>query len=242
VKARPAEYIAVMTGHGQFCPVAVASEVFAHRWTPLILRELFAGSTRFNEIKRGLPLISRTTLTQRLRALSDAGVITCTTAPGDDHVQYRLTEAGVEFQSVIQGLGAWGQRWAPRFDPQNLDAEFLMWNIRRRLATDRLPETHTVVRFDFSGLPPGYRRSSVFWLLIDRPDVDLCLKETGAEVDLYVQANLGAFARVWMGDLALSEALRTKEIKLTGPRHLMHGFEGWLLLSKFADVPRPVLR
>jgi len=87
--------------------VAVASEVFAHRWTPLILRELFAGSTRFNEIKRGLPLISKTTLAQRLRALEDAGVVDCVDSPGSAYAEYRLTPAGAEFQSVIHELGAW---------------------------------------------------------------------------------------------------------------------------------------
>jgi DNA-binding HxlR family transcriptional regulator len=95
-----------MKGHGQFCPVAVACEVFAHRWTPLILRELLAGSTHFNEIKRGLPLISRTTLSERLRALEDAGVVTCS------HTEYGLTAAGHELGTVIRSLGEWGQRWA----------------------------------------------------------------------------------------------------------------------------------
>jgi DNA-binding HxlR family transcriptional regulator len=149
-----------MNGHGQFCPVAVASEVFAHRWTPLILRELFAGSTHFNQIKRGLPLISKTTLVQRLRALEDAGVVTCTNVLGHAYAEYRLTPAGVEFQGVIQGLGAWGQRWTSRIDPDNLDAELLMWNIQRRLAIDHLPARRTLVRFDFSGLPPKYHRAA----------------------------------------------------------------------------------
>ena len=231
-----------MTGHGQFCPVAVASEIFAQRWTPLILREMFAGATRFNDLMRGLPRISRTTLTQRLRALEHAGVVSCTT-PGDgEHACYQLTEAGTELRDVIRELGAWGQRWTARFDAQNLDADFLMWNLRRRLATDRLPDAHTVVRFDFFGLPPGYRRGRVFWLLIDKREVDLCLKDPGSEVDLYVEADLAAFAQVWLGDLTLANALRKRAIRLTGRRDLVSAFPAWLLLSKFADVPRPPLR
>ena len=228
-----------MKGHGQFCPVAVACEVFAHRWTPLILRELLAGSTHFNEIKRGLPLISKTTLAQRLRALEQAGVVRCVSAADTHRQEYRLTAAGEEFKSVIQGLGAWGQRWTIRVDPHNLDADLLMWNIRRRLAPDRIPAMRRVVRFDFSGMPSQQRRNRVFWLIVERPDVDLCVQDPGADVDLYVQADLQAFARVWLGDLALPTALRSGLIKLTGHRQLMREFPSWLLLSHFAGVPRP---
>jgi DNA-binding HxlR family transcriptional regulator len=228
-----------MKGHGQFCPVAVACEVFAHRWTPLILRELLAGSTHFNEIKRGLPLISKTTLAQRLRALEQAGVVRCVSTADTHRQEYHLTAAGEEFKSVIQGLGAWGQRWTIRVDPHNLDADLLMWNIRRRLAPDRIPATRRVVRFDFSGLPSHQRRNRVFWLIVERPDVDLCVQDPGADVDLYVQADLQAFARVWLGDLALPTALRSGLIKLTGHRQLMREFPSWLLLSHFAGVPRP---
>ena len=229
-----------MKGHGQFCPVAVACEVFAHRWTPLILRELFAGSTHFNEIRRGIPLISKTLLAQRLRALEEAGVLTCTNPADRSYPEYRLTPAGTEFKPVIESLGAWGQRWTIRLDPQNLDAELLMWNVRRRLAIDHLPAQRTIVRFDFSGLPPRYRRARVFWLITERAEVDLCLKDPGAEVDLYVSADLGSFAKMWMGDVPFSEALRTGSIKLTGRRDLVREFPAWLLLSHFAGVPRPI--
>lgn len=229
-----------MNGHGQFCPVAVACEIFAHRWTPLILRELFAGSTHFNEIRRGLPLISKSLLAQRLRALEAAGVLTCVNPVDRSYPEYRLTPAGAEFKPVIESLGAWGQRWTLRFDPQNLDAELLMWNVRRRLAIERLPAERTVVRFDFSGLPLRYRRARVFWLITERVQVDLCLKDPGAEVDLYVSADLASFARIWLGDTSFAEAVRAGSVQLTGRRDLVRRFPSWLLLSHFADVPRPI--
>src|SRR5438105_10763512 len=143
-----------MHGYGQFCPVAVACEVFAERWTPLILRELFAGSRRFSEIRRGMPLISRALVAQRLRHLEDAGVIQ--SRPAGRGREYRLSQAGAEFHGVIEGLGAWGQRWIHgRASAENLDAMLLMWNVRRRLAVDRLPDRRVVVRFDFRGVPAG---------------------------------------------------------------------------------------
>src|SRR5688572_31972206 len=102
------------SGFGQFCPVAVACEVFAERWTPIILRELFAGSDQFNQIHRGIPLISRALLTRRLRALEAAGVITRQPLPGERVHRYCLTDAGKEFKPAIEALGTWGQRWTVR--------------------------------------------------------------------------------------------------------------------------------
>lgn len=142
-----------MSGFGQFCPVAVTCEIFAQRWTPIIVRELLAGSHRFNQLQRGIPRISRALLAQRLRELEGAGIVTSVPLSRGSGREYHLTDAGKEFRAVIEGLGTWGQRWTVRVDPRNLDAGFLMWNIRRGVALDRLPPGRTVVRFDFRGVP-----------------------------------------------------------------------------------------
>jgi len=158
--------------------------------------------------------------------------------PGERAREYRLTRAGQEFSAVIDGLGAWGQRWTVRVQPRNLDPGFLMWNVRRRLALQRLPERRTVVRFDFSGVPAG-RGPRAFWLLLERTKHDLCVRDPGFEVDLYVSADLAAFAGVWLGDLPIARALGSGSLRLSGPRALVRAFPGWLMLSRFADVPRP---
>ena len=226
-----------MHGYGQFCPVAVACEVFAERWTPLILRELFAGSRRFSEIRRGMPLISRALLAQRLRHLEDVGVIE--SQPAGRGREYRLSQAGAEFHGVIEELGAWGQRWIHgRASAENLDAMLLLWNVRRRLAVDRLPNRRIVVRFDFRGVPAG-RGPATSWLVASREDVDVCLKDPGFGVDLVVTADLGAFTRVWLGDVSFDQALRSRGVRVEGPRELVRAFPGWLLLSHFAGVTRP---
>jgi DNA-binding HxlR family transcriptional regulator len=226
-----------MHGYGQFCPVAVACEVFAERWTPLILRELFAGSRRFAEIRRGIPLVSRALLTQRLRHLEDAGVIE--SRPAGRGREYHLSQAGAEFHGVIEALGAWGQRWIHgRTSVQNLDAMLLMWNIRRRLAVDDLPERRIVVQFDFRGVPVG-RGPATSWLIVSRAEIDVCLKDPGYGIDLVVTADLAAFTKVWLGDLSLEQALRSHTVRLEGPRELVRAFPGWLLLSHFAGVARP---
>jgi DNA-binding HxlR family transcriptional regulator len=224
-------------GYGQFCPVAVACEVFAERWTPLILRELFQGSRRFSEIRRGMPLISRALLTQRLRHLEDVGVIESRAlARGRE---YRLSTAGAEFHGVIEELGAWGQRWIHgRASAQNLDAKLLMWNMRRRLAVDRLPDRRIVVQFDFRGVPPG-RGPASYWLVASRREVDVCLKDPGFGIDLVVAADLAALTRVWLGDVSFEQAVRSREVRLQGSRDLVRAFPRWLLLSHFAGVARP---
>jgi DNA-binding HxlR family transcriptional regulator len=219
--------------YGQFCPVAVACEVFAERWTPLILRELFLGSRRFNEIHRGLPRMSRTLLAQRLRELEAAGVLS------GDGGEYRLTASGEELREVVMRLGEWGQRWATPVRRDRLDAAVLMWDLHRRVALERLPEARVVARFDYKGVPAGHRRQRTYWLLLDRREVDLCVKDPGFEVDVFVEADLALFTRVWLGEVPIREAIRAGHIRLSGAPALVRAFPSWLLLNTLAAVPRP---
>jgi DNA-binding HxlR family transcriptional regulator len=221
------------TVYGQFCPVAVASEVFAERWTPVIIRELVLGSRRFNEIQRGVPRISRALLVKRLRELAAHGVIT--TVGGE----YRLTQAGEELGHVVVELGKWGQRWTAPVQRDRLDARLLTWDMRRRIAVERLPERRVVVRFDFRGVPVTHKAPRTYWLVMERPDVDLCIIEPGFDVDLFVNADLAAFSRVWLGEIPIRQAMREGDVNLAGDRHVVRDFPSWLLLSTLAAVPRP---
>ena len=226
-------------GYGQFCPVAVACEIFAERWTPIILRSLFMGANRFNELLRGSPLISRSLLAKRLRDLERAGVISRARVPTGAGYCYSLTRAGEEFRTVIEGLGNWGQRWTVRVKRDNLDAGLLMWAIRRRIALDRLPEGRVVVQYDFKGIPPTKRGYRIFWLILERKQVDLCVEDPGFEVDLYVDADLAAMTKVYLGDVSFANVLRAGDVRVSGRRELARAFPSWLLLSHFAKVPRP---
>ena len=245
--------------YGQFCPVAKAAEVFAERWTPLILRELLAGSRRFSEIQRGVPLMSRSLLATRLRELERAGVLMrcplpdlraaargsaalSAGRPRERGTGYVLTAAGDELRAAVNALGVWGQRWARRQLERDgdYDAALLMWAMRRGIRTDRLPERRIVVFFEFSGVPRGVKRGQrVWWLVLNKPDVDVCLKDPGGETVLTVLAELKTFARAWMGDLPLSEAMRSGAVRIEGDRELAREFPGWLALSPLAGVGRP---
>lgn len=230
------------SGFGQFCPVAVACEVFAERWTPMILRELLSGAEHFNEIHRGVPLMSRGLLARRLRELEEAGVIEREPLAGKRGYRYKLTPAGEEFRPVVQALGDWGQRWTVRVQRRNLDAGLLMLNVGRRIALERLPDRRVIACFRFEGIPRGYRGQRVFWLILERGGAQVCIDDPGFEVDVQVEADLAAMVAVWLGDMRLETALAAKAVRFMGPRAITSALPGWLMLSPFADVPRPKAR
>lgn len=224
-----------MGRYGQFCPVAMAAEIFAERWTPLVLRELFCGSRRFNELERGLPRISRSLLVQRLRALERAGVVEHRPAANGRASEYHLTRAGQELANVVMALGKWGQRWAmTELRPTDLDPDLLMWDLHRRLHTDRLPARRLVVRFDFSG---ACKKS--YWLVLEGGEASICWGDPRFDVDLLVSVDTVAFHYVWLGHLRLADAIREGLVEIEGPSDLVRAFPGWLALSVFAGV-RPV--
>lgn len=223
-----------MRSYQQFCPVAKASEIFAERWTPLILRELLMGSHRFSELEWGLPGIPRSLLVKRLRSLERAGLIEHRVLNGRAS-EYHLTPAGEELRAVIEQLGQWGQRWVNRdIGPTDIDPGLLMWDMRRRINIDRLPSRRIVVQFDFRG---ARRRS--YWLVMDRGEVSVCLEDPGFDIDLQVTTDTLALHRVWIGRLAMSEALRRGVVQVEGPPDLARQFPGWLALSSFAGVDLP---
>jgi DNA-binding HxlR family transcriptional regulator len=218
----------------------VACETFAERWTPLILRELLAGARRFSEIRRCIPLISRSLLAQRLRELEEAGVVQSQPLARGRGREYRPTRAADEVREVLGRLGEWGQRWGTtQFDPENLDLALLMWNVRRRIDLERLPRRRVVVRFDFRAFPARCRGFRTCWLILKPRDTHLCLKDPGFDVDLVVTADATAMAQVWTGALTFAQAVRSGGLQVERPRDLVRAFPTWLLLSHFAHMERP---
>lgn len=230
-----------MDGYGQFCPIALGAEIFAQRWTPLILRELLLGSHSFSQLQLGLPRISRNLLVQRLAFLEEAGVIERRERVGRRGFDYYPTPAGEELRPVVLALGTWGYKWtAQELRPENLDAGLLMWFLRRRVRTDSLPDEKVLVRFQFRGQGTSAAwldEQQSFWLVLDKPEVELCLTDPGFDVGLVVQAELEAMVRVYLGRLALSEALRAGLVEVSGRRDLRTGFRAWLGITHFVAEP-----
>ena len=220
-----------MRGYGQFCPVALGAEVFAERWTPLILRELLAGSHRFSELQRGLPGIPRALLVQRLGSLQRAGLIERRPNRGGRGFEYHLSPAGLSFRPVVEALGRWGYQWAAdQVRPDNLDAGLLMWFLRRRVRVDRLPAERVTVQFEFRDADK--RR---FWLVLHRPEVDLCLADPGFDTNLCVTSDVRAFTQVYLGHVSIAHALGDGSVTLVGRSDLRRAFGGWIGLSPFAN-------
>jgi DNA-binding HxlR family transcriptional regulator len=227
-----------MAKYRQYCPVARAAEILADRWTPLVVRELLAGSRHFNTIERGLPGISRSLLASRLRTLEDAGVLVRRTGPQRNITEYELTDAGRDLEPVIDRLGAWGVRWAfgePR--REELDPVLLLWKMHRRIRRDLLPPRRIVIEFDFRG-----RCGRRLWLVLEPREISVCLKPPGFDPELVVIADLSDFYRVWLGYVDYSAAVRSGIIAIEGPPSLARDFPRWLLWSPMAHHVRAAVK
>ena len=218
----------------QFCPVAMAAEVLCTRWTMVLLRELMAGSTRFNDLRRGVPRMSPALLSQRLKELEEAGVVVrrpVRTEPGV--MEYRLTEAGEDLKPLVEGFGRWGQRWVSTdVSLERLDVSLLMWDMRRNIDPEPLPKKRQVIHFRFPELPAARRQ---YWLIVEpRHGVDLCSVDSGHDVDLYVVTDLRTMTAIWMGLDTIRQATSSRRMTVTGDRKLAGDMQTWLGLSPFA--------
>lgn len=230
----------MQAGYKQFCPVAMAAEVLCTRWTVVLLRELVAGSTRFNDLRRGLPRMSPALLSQRLKELEAAGIITKakSTKPRSAH-EYQLTEAGRDLRSVVETIGIWGQRWVETdLTLENLDPSLLMWDMRRNLNTKPMPEKRSVIEFLYSDLPMSQNR---WWLIVEPTgDVDLCSVDPGFDVDLCVTTKLRPMTSIWMGLSTVESERKGGAMTLDGDPVLAGKMQTWLGLSPFAAEPKRV--
>jgi len=218
----------------QFCPVAMAAEILCTRWTVLVLRELIAGSTRFNDLRRGVPRMSPALLSQRLKDLETAGVLRRDASPTEPGVfEYRLTPAGRELEPLVDAFGCWGQRWVSKeLSLQHLDASLLMWDMRRNLDPTPMPVRRSVIQFLF---PEQEAKDRSWWLLVEPPEqVDLCGFDPGFDVDLYVATDLRTMTAIWMGLDTVRAAAAAQRMMLTGDQGLAADMQAWLGLSPFA--------
>lgn len=219
-------------GYKQFCPLAMAAEVLCTRWTMVLLRELIAGSTRFNDLRRGVPKMSPTLLSQRLKELEQAGIVERKPLATERGLfEYHLTEAGRDLRDVVTAMGMWGQKWVESsLSLKNLDPSLLMWDMRRNLNPEPLPKRRTVVQFVYHDLASTKRD----WWLVVEPDgeVDLCWADPGFEVDLYVSTDLKTMTAIWMG---VTDVERERDrFEMSGPAELSSTIQTWLGLSPFA--------
>jgi DNA-binding HxlR family transcriptional regulator len=216
-----------MTGYGQFCSMARAHEVLGGRWTLLIVREILSGSRRFNDIRRGIPRVSRTVLSERLQALVFAGAVVRTDGPHGR--EYELTKAGQELAMLVSALGTWGQRWLAR-EPANEDLDFepLLVDMQRRVRFTALPKDPFVVRFEVR----GHRKR---FMLLKKTEASLCHQNPGFPEPVCVRGPLAALVAWWRGDVSFLQAQRMG-LEIDGPKAFTRDFPKWFDLYPFAHI------
>jgi DNA-binding HxlR family transcriptional regulator len=223
-----------MRGYRQFCPVAKAAEILTERWTPLVLRELLFGSRRFNDLRRGVPLMSPALLSHRLKFLAEMGVIERRRPASGKGWEYYPTSAGEELRPLVRLLGEWGQRWVrSQLTADELDPGWLMWDMRRNVDPRQFPSRRIVVQFEFSDIAQSKQH---WWLVNGKDGVDLCVTDPGFEVDLYICSDVRTMTGVWMGDVSLSHAIDSGRLEVQGPYELRRSLRAWLKLSPVAAV------
>ena len=225
-----------MNKYGQYCPMARALEILGDRWTLLIVRDLLAGPLHFNAVERGLPGISRTLLTQRLRLLQQAGLVERRPGMRGRPVVYALTPAGQGLLPVVDALVEWGAQWSfgePR--AEELDPLLLLWWMRGGINKERLPQHLVVVEFSFRGAGEHADR---YWLLLDKQDPSICLQHPGFDTNVLVRAELAALFEVWLGRVTFAEAIGDARIELDATPALARAFPRWFALSPTAGAVR----
>jgi DNA-binding HxlR family transcriptional regulator len=221
-------------GYNLFCPISKACEMIEPRWTLLVLGELWSGSTRFNEIRRGVPGMSPTLLSKRLKELEHNGLILRTANATSGEIHYQITQMGLELQPIAFALGKWANRHIETdVTLEKLDARLLMWNMRRNINTVDWPKQHrTVIQFTYPELP---RDTQSYWL-ISKPGLylDLCSEDPGHNVDLFVTADLKAMTSAWIGFSTLSTEIARGKISLIGDKTLSRTMSSWMVQSPYA--------
>ena len=216
--------------YGQFCPIAKATEVVGEKWTLLIVRELLMGATRFNQLARGLGSLSPALLTARLNSLVDHGLVVRRKIAGQRGHEYFPTAACKELQPILRQLGSWGMRWAKdHLVEEDYDVDLLMLFMERSIAIDQLPGSRAIIQFTFNDL----KKQRLWWLVVDDDKVDVCVKNPGREVDVYFESTLATMTDVWLGHRSYASALKSRELKITGPTALTRTVRSWLRCTEF---------
>ena len=194
-----------MKTHGQYCPIAKSVEVLGERWSILVMRELLIGSTKFNDLARGLPGMSRTMLSKRLRELETGGLVERLDG------EYHLTPAGQELRPIVFGLGAWGEKWLLQEPtPAELDPVSLMWHAHARLDTSELPDRRFVIAFEMDDRPER------FWVVVESVGCSVCDVDPGFDVDVIVRAPALTLYRMWYHQEDISAAVKSGELRFVG--------------------------
>jgi len=215
----------------QFCPIAKSLEIIGEKWTILILRELLMGSTRFNELQRGLSMISPAILTKRLNTLCDYELIIKKKLPGQKGYEYLPTSAAKELLPIFVDLGNWGMRWTRQYLSSNdFDVNFLMTYLQRSIQVDNLPGKETIIKFQFTDLD----KQPNWWIVVNGENIDICTIDPCREVDVYFTCTVKCLSDIWMGESTYTKEIKGGRLKLVGSSILARDVTKWMSNCIFA--------
>ncbi len=213
--------------YDQYCPISRALDLIGDRWTLLVVRDLVVGTTRFNDLSRGLPGLSRSLLTKRLRQLERADLVERLDG------EYHLTEAGRELKPIVMGIGEWGAKWTfgdP--DPEELDSELLVWWMHGRLNVSELPDRRFVLHLRFTD------DGKLFWMVVESGETSVCLTDPGYKVDVTITSDLSSMYQVWLGRMPLRAAVRSGQVRFEGEKALTRRMSSVFQLSVVSEMVR----
>ncbi len=213
--------------YGVVCPITHACNILEPRWTISILSEMWGGSTRFNDIRRGVGNISPTLLSKRLKELEANGLIDRIKDPATDQVDYLRTQRAVDLEPALDALGKWAQcniEAATALD--DTDVSTMMWHMRDLIDTDQLPNRQVVIQFHFSDPDLAY---DTYWALI-RPGVrtEICTTIPDFDVDLYIETNRITLSSIMLSRSTIPRELDRGRLFLSGDATLSRTMDRWL--------------
>ena len=225
-----------LTKYGQYCPIAATAEIIAERWTPLILRGLFAGLNRFSELHASMPRLSTALLSTRLKQLEKMQVVQRIRVGAGNKFEYHLTKSGKALWPVLEQMGYWSQHWLrdSMTSLDNINPDSFLMEVRfANMSSEAEVKTRRVVEIRLTDTEPTKR---LYWMIFDGCEIDVCKKDPGYEIDLWVTTPVQDLVKVWMGHIKLSDAIDTGRISLHGSRKEVEGFAVWFKGSSFQEV------
>ena len=223
-----------MMTYGQFCPIAKAAEIFCERWTALVIRNIAAGAHRYSDIQRGVPHMSSTLLSKRLKLLEAEGIVAKRKSDKGSHWLYELTAAGAEFVPLVGALGAWGQRWTRRdLQDGELDLGLLIWGLEHCVAPSVFAPGRVTVHINFTDIP---RHKAEYWFVNKDGELDLCVSDPGFETDLFLSATLRNLTHLYRGDIKVATALDDGRLEAIGPQRLIRKLNDWFNFGPMAEI------
>jgi DNA-binding HxlR family transcriptional regulator len=218
---------------GSLCPAMASADILGDKWTLLLLREMFLGTTRFSRFQKAIPRMSPSILSKRLKTLEAAEIIIRKPEPTGQAAEYKLTRSGRELGPIVENMAVWGMRWRKRsIAAQDCDVGGFMWDFHRTLNTESMPDGETVILVQISDRTD----LNTWWVIGSKESVDLCPQDPGHKVDVYLTATLANLIALWLGDVGVREAVETKTVFLDGPRHLINTAQDWMARSPLVGV------